>query len=309
MNRRQDGTAGAFHNVCRHRGARLTRGEISGCDRRFICPWHGWVYDEDGLVVGVPDRDDFDANQLDDLHTPPIAVAEWGGWVWINLDGADAPDLVDWIGDDIAVDLGRFRMEDMELRDKLVFDVPVNYKVVVDGFNEVYHATELHGVEPAFTRAARSSTFHIAGPNSMMFVPRPQDFDDLAATGDHQQFAICHYVVFPNTVFNNNPDQIQLFQPVPLDVDRTRFICWELMYGPDGDDDDEFASYQRAAMAHWSILQRVVGEDVFIFEELASTRNSMAYEANVFSARECKLTHYHRVMDHVVGGNSAMDFH
>ena len=41
ISRQADGSMRAFHNVCQHRGARLTRGESSGCDRRFTCPWHG----------------------------------------------------------------------------------------------------------------------------------------------------------------------------------------------------------------------------------------------------------------------------
>src|SRR4051794_18953181 len=56
--RQSDGTLAGFHNVCQHRGARLTRGEEHGCQRRFVCPWHGWVYDTTGKVVGVPSRED-----------------------------------------------------------------------------------------------------------------------------------------------------------------------------------------------------------------------------------------------------------
>ena len=44
VNRLPDGGVAAFHNVCQHRGARLTRGMTSGCDRRFTCPWHGWQF-------------------------------------------------------------------------------------------------------------------------------------------------------------------------------------------------------------------------------------------------------------------------
>ncbi|MGI9604412.1 MAG: aromatic ring-hydroxylating oxygenase subunit alpha [Acidimicrobiales bacterium] len=306
ISRQNDGSVAAFHDVCQHRGARITRGEESGCDRRFTCPWHGWVYDSTGRLVGVPDREDFDSSHLEGLRSPDVAADEWAGWVWINLAGPQAPKLLDWIGPEIVADLGRFAMDDMVLHEKLVFDVPVNYKVIVDAFNEVYHVTELHHVQPDFTKAARDTTFHLSGPNSMMFVPNPARLDELAATGDHQANAICHYVVFPNTVFNNNPDQIQLFQPVPLTVDTTRFICWELLYADDGSGDH--ADYRAGALAHWDMLQRVVGEDVFVFSQVAPNRQSMGYRQNVFSERECKLTHYHQVMDHCVDGGSAMDY-
>jgi len=307
VSRQPDGDVAAFHNVCQHRGARLSKGETSGCTRRFTCPWHGWVYDQTGDLVGVPEREDFDPVHLDGLRSPKVAADEWGGWVWINLAGEASPALTDWIGPDITTDLGRFEMDDMVLLDKLVYDLPVNYKAIVDGFNEVYHVTELHHVDPDFTRAARDTSFHLSGPNSMMFVPRSRHREALAATGDHHRYSICHYVVFPNTVFNNNPDQIQVFQPIPLSVDVTRFICWELIYGPDGDDDPTYPAYLDAAKARWAELKGVIEEDLFVFGEVGATAQSMAYRQNIFSTRECKPTKYHETMDHCVSGGSAMD--
>ena len=309
VSRQPDGRVAAFHNVCQHRGVRLTRGETSGCARRFTCPYHGWVYDTTGDLVGVPEREDFAAEALDGLRAPSVAADEWGGWVWINLAGPDAaPSLLEWIGSDIVNDLGRFAMEGMILHEKLVFDLDVNYKSVVDGFNEVYHATELHHTTPEFTKSSRDTSFHLTGPNSMMFVPRPDRRARLDENGDHHQNTICHYVVFPNSVFNNNPDQIQLFNPIPLSVDRTRFICWELIYGPaEGEDPESYAAYHAATMGRWADLQKVVGEDVFVYRELAATRHSMGYTQNLFGAKECKPTEYHRTMDHCVAGGNPMD--
>ncbi len=297
ISRQADGSLRAFHNVCQHRGARLSRGETSGCDRRFTCPWHGWVYDTTGALVGVPEREDFDPLHVTGIEIPSVAAEEWGGWVWINLAGDEAPPLLDWIGPDIIDDLGRFKMEDMILHEKMVVDIPVNYKAIVDGFNEVYHATELHHTPPEFTKAARSTHFWLSGLNSMMFVPRADKLDRLAETGDHLQNTICHYVVFPNTVFNNNPDHIQCFNPIPLDVDTTRFICWELIYAPDGADDPEYERYLKHTMAHWAALKDIVAEDLFIFGELSGTKHSMGYQRNVLSTRECKIVAYHQHMD------------
>ncbi len=162
VTRQPDGSLAAFHNVCQHRGPAIV-GEPVGCGaRRFTCPYHGWVYDTTGLVVGVPDRDDFDPAHLDGLRAPAVAADEWGGWVWINLAGPDArPPLIDSIGPEIAADLGRFRMDDMILHEVVEWDVPVSYKAIVDGFNEIYHTKQLHGVSaPSGSRphATRRST-------------------------------------------------------------------------------------------------------------------------------------------------------
>jgi phenylpropionate dioxygenase-like ring-hydroxylating dioxygenase large terminal subunit len=302
VTRQPGGGLAAFHNVCQHRGPSIVS-EATGCGaRRFTCPYHGWVYDTTGDLVGVPEREDFDPCHLEGLRAPVVAADEWGGWVWINLAGTRATEsLLDWIGPDITTDLGRFRMEDMVLHDRLELDVPVNYKAIVDGFNEVYHATQLHHTPPAFTRAARHTSFHLSGRNSMMFVPRPDTLDELWETLDHHRYAICHYVVFPNTTFNCNPNHIQVFNPIPIDVDRTRFVCWELIY-PGEAGDPEYDAYLRSTMAHWEQLKVVVGEDIAIYEQLARTKRSSGYTQNVLSARECKIGAYHDTMDAMVLG-------
>jgi phenylpropionate dioxygenase-like ring-hydroxylating dioxygenase large terminal subunit len=308
MTRQPDGSVAAFHNVCQHRGVRLTFGETSGCTRRFTCPYHGWVYDTKGDLVGVPEREDFDAILLEAQKPPAIAADEWGGWIWINMAGHDAPPLLDWIGPDITGDLGRFAMENMILHEKRVIEVDINYKAIVDAFNEVYHAVELHHTGAEFARSSRNTAFHLSGPNSMMFVPRPDTLDKLETTGDHHRYTICHYVVFPNTVFNNNPDQIQVFNPIPLSPTRTRFITWELIYArEEGETEEEYAKYYEAAMVRWNHLIGVVDEDISMFGELAATKYSMGYRNNLFGDKECKPTEYHRTMDHCIQGGSPMD--
>ena len=48
-----------------------------------------------------------------------IGSATRDGWVWINLDVGHASPLAEWIGSEIALDLGQFRMEDMNLHEVL----------------------------------------------------------------------------------------------------------------------------------------------------------------------------------------------
>ena len=302
ITRQRDGSLAAFHNVCQHRGPSIV-GEWSGCGaRRFTCPYHGWVYDTTGKLVGVPEREDFSAEHLANVRAPAVAVDEWGGWLWINLAGPDkATPLLDAIGPDITNDLGAFRMDEMVLHDVIEFDVPVSYKAIVDGFNEVYHVTELHHSPPDFTKAVRGTSFHILGDNYMCFVPRPQWKTELESTWNHHQYAICHYVLFPNTVFNCNPGHVQVFNPIPVDVDRTKFLCWELIYRGDRSD-PEYAAYYDDTMGHWETLKGVVGEDIAIYTQLARTKRSSGYRRHILSARECKIAHYHENMDRKIRG-------
>ena len=301
VTRQPDGSLGAFHNVCMHRGPSFVT-EWKGCGaRRFTCPYHGWVYDTTGKVVGVPEREDFAAAHLAGLRSPAVAAEEWGGFVWVNLAGpGTAQPLQDYIGKEIMEDLGRYRIEDMVVLDVVEWDVPVSYKAVVDGFNEIYHTAALHHVGPQWTKSARDSSFYIVNDhNYMCFVPRYQYREELEQEWDHHKWAICHYVVFPNTVFNCNPQHIQVFNPIPIDVDRTKFLCWELVY-PGDREDPEYAEYWEAMMEHWNHLKVVVGEDIAIYDQLARTKRSSAYTTNILSERECKIGHYHETMARMI---------
>ena len=302
ITRQPDRSLSAFHNVCQHRGVAFV-GESKGCGaRRFSCPYHGWVYDTTGKLVGVPERQDFNEAHLEGARAPQVAAEEWGGWVWVNLLGpSSAPSLMEWIGQEIAVDLGQFHMEDMILHDVLEWDVPVSYKAIVDGFNEIYHTAALHGVPPDWVKSARDTTFHIVNDhNYMCFVPRAERREELAESWDHHRHAICHYVVFPNTIFNCNPEHVQVFNPIPIDVDRTRFLCYELIY-PGDHADPEYAKYFRRTQQHWDRLKIIVGEDIEIYDQLARTKRSSAYRQNILSERECKIAHYHAQMARMIG--------
>src|SRR6185295_10714478 len=47
-----DGRARAFRNACRHRGTQLVSG--AGCEKAFVCRYHGWTYGLDGELRHVP---------------------------------------------------------------------------------------------------------------------------------------------------------------------------------------------------------------------------------------------------------------
>lgn len=58
LTRGTDGVIRSFVNQCSHRGAQVVA-EGSGTARRFSCPYHAWVYDTEGALVGILDRESF----------------------------------------------------------------------------------------------------------------------------------------------------------------------------------------------------------------------------------------------------------
>src|SRR5262245_43525538 len=54
--RTRSGEIRCLLNTCRHRGA-IVCTQRSGNTRRFQCIYHGWTYDIDGKLVGLPGDD------------------------------------------------------------------------------------------------------------------------------------------------------------------------------------------------------------------------------------------------------------
>jgi phenylpropionate dioxygenase-like ring-hydroxylating dioxygenase large terminal subunit len=139
--RATDGTIGAFHNTCLHRGTRLASGAGSFPDACIQCPYHGWQYGLDGTLALVVDSDDF-TNLPDDLALRSVAVDTFGGFVFVNLHPGAEP-LLDFL-DPLPRLLAPYHLERMRLRSYRTTIIDANWKAVVNAFNEGYHVQGLH---------------------------------------------------------------------------------------------------------------------------------------------------------------------
>ncbi len=105
--RDRDGSIRGFHNVCRHRGARLLDGAGS-CPATITCPYHGWSYRQDGGLVGVPMRDSFPGLDRAEHSLRPCASTRRCGFVFVCLAG-DPPPVADTWGK-LAEELAPYRL-------------------------------------------------------------------------------------------------------------------------------------------------------------------------------------------------------
>ena len=77
LTRDRAGKVRAMANVCRHRGVRVVDG--SGSARRFTCPFHAWVYDLEGKLVGVPVASGFEGMCREEKGLVELPVTEGYG--------------------------------------------------------------------------------------------------------------------------------------------------------------------------------------------------------------------------------------
>src|SRR5690606_12618554 len=96
--RTKDGGINIMLNVCSHRAMGVCRAE-AGNTEHFECPYHGWLYDHDGQLVGVPAERLLYDDRLDRgrLGLRMARSATCAGWIFGNWD-ADAPSLEEYLG-------------------------------------------------------------------------------------------------------------------------------------------------------------------------------------------------------------------
>ena len=140
--RDREGALRAFYNVCKHRAHELLSGE--GRTTRIMCPYHAWTYDLAGRLRRAPHTEslpDFDPSAV---CLDPVRVEEFCGFVYVNLDAADAP-LAEQSGDlaaeiaERAPDVGQ-----LTFAHRLTYEIRSNWKNVVDNFLECYHCPTAH---------------------------------------------------------------------------------------------------------------------------------------------------------------------
>jgi benzoate/toluate 1,2-dioxygenase alpha subunit len=86
VSRDQDEQLHVLLNRCLHRGAVVCRSD-RGHSNHFRCPYHNWVYNNDGSLVGMAQKsgypDDFDTSELSLVHVP--RVESYRGLIFASL--------------------------------------------------------------------------------------------------------------------------------------------------------------------------------------------------------------------------------
>jgi len=279
----------AFHNVCQHRGSRIVAASGSSESGRFRCPWHGWVYDTEGTLVGVPRRELFSGAECS--SAPSVAVAELAGFVWLHL-GTEPEPLGAYLAE-LGTELEGYGMESWVLAGSEQWPIPVNWKAVVDGFSEDYHAHVAHVRTIPKGLQFDDTRWTLFDRHSMMVTPfGGGDYESKPQPVDHRATAYCHYAAFPTTIASCFPSHAQVMSIVPRSVDSTELRVW--VVGSCRDGDEKRRTQLIDGFRHFCAI---AAEDVGVLSELAPAARSIAYRRNVFGAAESRLRLFHATLD------------
>ena len=135
-------------NSCPHRGNTVCRAE-QGKASSFLCSYHGWNFDLDGRLVGMPGEDTFYRNDLDKGKWglgKAAQVETYKGFVFATMDAAAPPltDYLGWVGR-LGIDM-LAEQGDMEVLDGVQKNrIKCNWKLAVDNLYDWYHVKVSHG--------------------------------------------------------------------------------------------------------------------------------------------------------------------
>ena len=278
----------AFHNVCRHRGAKLVDEWKSKC-RTIVCPNHSWSYSLSGELLARPhffggDKHDVNPDQCRESNLIEIRCETWNDWVFVNLDG-NAADFSAHI-EPLVNKLDGYDLSALNFGTELEFDIHANWKLVIENFIEPYHVFSCHPWLNSFVSMAERSPpvfenhilscgyeFKETDPARGEGLPYfPNLPSDKKRRGDW-------YVLFPNFAFEIFPDQLATFVATPSGPDRCKESIGLYFVG-DGANSDKYTTARNVVINNWHDLNN---EDIGILERMQAGRLSDGFDGGVLS--------------------------
>ena len=230
-----DGVVQAFHNLCRHRGARVVDGQAGHCKGALICPFHGWVYNLDGSLRGAARPETFGDMDRNQFNLKLIEMEIWHGFIFLRFLPGPQPAVKECLLPYDA-DFTDFRADGIIPVGEPGYwgDAPVNWKSVCDVDNEGYHVALDHPSLQELYGRSYVDLFHKNGlaQSNAIYGDRPgrrwsvRNYVKFSPLQDwlpkRLQRAWNYYGLFPNTVFIFTPESVQFYAEIPLSAGKTR---------------------------------------------------------------------------------------
>lgn len=303
-----DGIIRAFHNVCRHRGAKLV---TEPCRKSTLtCPYHAWTYGLNGKLRARPHfsgpnvTDTFRDGGGEKLDLVPVRCETWNGCVFVNVSD-DAEPLEDWLRPMLERTPG-YDFSAIRWAGKLEFEVAANWKLVYENYMEGYHVFAIHPrllkFAPMNIRWSGEWDRHVFY-NDYVFPEadegRGADLPHYPGLAGADAKRGLWFLCFPHFAAEVYPDQFTVLVSYPLAPDRTREELHVFLIG-DAATSDEHAEARAATLRMWDDLNR---EDLGMLELLQQGRLSPAYDGGRLSPHWEGPTHDfgRRVVERLLG--------
>lgn len=304
--RDRDGSIRAFHNVCRHRGARLLDG-AGNCAATITCPYHGWTYRHDGGLIGMPVRDSFPGLDRAEHGLKAVRTDVAFGFVFVCLTPDSEwgmPPPVARIWGELGGELAPYRCEDMVPLGRITSDVwNVDWKIAMDNYLESYHVPIGHpGLYRMFTPDYDDQALVPGVARGLSWLrdkrsPRwseglYQSLIGRAAAHLPEDARRCwrFYSALPNLGIDVYPDQMDFFQVLPLGPGKC--IIRGAVFGLPG----ATRELRAARFLSGRINAAVNAEDKWLCERVQRGLASGSYQPGPLSRLEGCMLEFHNLL-------------
>jgi phenylpropionate dioxygenase-like ring-hydroxylating dioxygenase large terminal subunit len=294
----------AFINACRHRGAPVVAGD-AGCARLLVCQYHSWGYDLEGQLQRVPDERDFVQLNRADRALPALRCEQWGGWWFVNR-SADAVSLLEWLDPlpDLLADVAASPLRHVKTD---TVQLGCNWKILAEGFLEVYHARTIHPTTVAPTLDTRGTVISLFDHGHQnMLSPVKQgtrnDARERLRTIEHVPPLMREAIqpahgIFPNIISPLDARGFPFLVFWPEAIDRTRLdIVWFVADWGEGDLPDADVWQQR-----FDRFDLLMEEDYRNLGPIQRSMECAAHGGQVVNYQERRIWHVHAWIDKVIG--------
>ena len=299
VTRDRDGRAHALVNVCAHRGSTVEH-RPCGSARLLSCRFHGWSYDLDGTLRAASDARLFSTTPASG-GLQPLPCEERHGIVWVTADPDAGPLTVrEWLGaelDDLICALGLGSMVHHAAEDH---DLGCNWKMLTDGFLEIYHLKYLHRNTIAPYFPAHAAVYSRYGDHVLAALPKNRLWRELPSTPrdewrilDGLTMAI---VLVPGTVIQWQAGHVELFSLRPDPGEPTRTSCRLTMLVP-AEQAHEADLWDR----NWErVCETIPAEDFAVAEEVQGNVNAGAVSSLQIGACESFILEHLAALDRLI---------
>jgi len=300
--RQDDGGLKAFVNICSHRGAPLNE-----CDhgkakkgRMFACPYHGWSYDLEGKLIGVPfGNEGFDGIDRAALGLRPLDVQEKHGMIFVMPNPEKTFSIDEALGG-IQERLSGFGFEDhYYLGAKRVF-TDFSWKLNMDTFHEYYHFEFLHPQTIATMAYSNTAHYKQYGRNHSMGSPALA-INDLKNVPEEEwkprKYSSYVNYIFPNTVIFVVEDHFQTWRVYPIAPDRS--VVYHSMFLPEEPATPELRQHYEE---YFQMINDVaVGEDYSLVDKVNRGLKAGIARKVLVGRNEPGVQNMHRQLHEVLG--------
>ncbi len=289
----QDGELHGFYNVCSHRGTKFVD-DIEGTGnvrKAFVCPYHAWTYDLAGRLIGTPNVKEDELFDRSAFRCIRVTIDSYAGFLFVNLERARRP-LMEALTDgaeSITV-FERFKMDELRIGARIVYEVEANWKIVVENYNECLHCPQIHPelvqVVPLFrfgevwdeeirddgNRMVEGATsFTISGTSELPKLPGLQPEDYEMYYGSYE---------FPNLMLNLHPDCGMYYIAYPKGPNHTTVVS-EFLFRPETIEGDNFKP--EPVIELWDLISR---QDWEVCQRAQTGVGSRAFTTGIYPRQD-----------------------